>query len=195
MLAGGDICFAPPFGNGDEEVLWPCTLCLSNIIDHSRCVSAKLMPATKTAAQQRRHWEFTKKLSESSIIVLSCQNLVCLSCSVISLSRQGMVCFFSWDNLMQVNHVRWQGLSCDGSFKGGSTEQVFFSGCHLLSKAYKKRTWRYETGKENCVKSKELLNMYCCKWMVLVKKDMSGDWWRLERVQHGLLQERRPGLK
>ena len=99
VLAGGDICFAPPFGNGDEEVLSVCDHAL-RINDHSRCVSAKLMPATRTAAQQRPHWESTKKQSELSIIVSSRQNLVCLNYSgkcespVISLSRHGMVCFF-----------------------------------------------------------------------------------------------------
>ena len=70
VLAGGDICFAPPFGNGDEEVLSVCDYALC-INDHSRCVFAKLMPATRTAAQQRPHWESIKKPSESSIIVLS----------------------------------------------------------------------------------------------------------------------------
>ena len=68
MLAGGDICFAPPFGNGDEEVLSDLESALCIINDHSRCVFAKLMPATKTATQQKPHWEFTKKPSESLII-------------------------------------------------------------------------------------------------------------------------------
>ena len=55
-----------------HQILTDSILCFLDIIEPLRCAFAKLMPATRTAAQQKNHWEFTKQLSESSLKVLSC---------------------------------------------------------------------------------------------------------------------------